>query len=92
MAYIHIAVPLLMLSWGLSVTDITSWVRAVVFGFDVGGLRVSPARISSLACMAATRAVTPDPVGERSTCASAKTQTLDVGALAPSPPSVRIEP
>lgn len=39
------AVPLLMLSWGLSVTDITSWVRAVVFGFDVGGVRVSPARI-----------------------------------------------
>lgn len=40
-----VAVPLLMLSWGLSVADITSWARAVVFGFEVGGIRVSPARI-----------------------------------------------
>ncbi|MEI9902354.1 MAG: DUF3772 domain-containing protein [Hyphomicrobium sp.] len=40
-----VALPLIMLSWGLSVTDITSWVRAVVFGFEIGGVRVSPARI-----------------------------------------------
>lgn len=40
-----IALPLLLLSWGLSVTDITSWVRAVLFGFEIGGIHISPARI-----------------------------------------------
>jgi small-conductance mechanosensitive channel len=39
------AIPLLMLSLGLSVTDVTSWIRAAIFGFDIGGVRVSPARI-----------------------------------------------
>ena len=39
-------------------------------------------QISPLACMAASRAVTPEPVGERSTSASAKTQTFLVGPFA----------
>jgi hypothetical protein len=43
--------------------------------------------------MAANRAVTPEPVGERSTSASAKTQTFLVARPPePSPPSVRIVP
>ena len=41
-----------------------------------------PLAIWPRACMAASRAVTPDPVGERSTSASANTQTLRVGASA----------
>ena len=46
-----------------------------------------------LACMAASRAVTPEPVGERSTSASANTQTFLVGRSEKlSSPSVRIEP
>lgn len=57
-----VAIPLLMLSWGLSVTDITSWVRAALFGFEVGGVRVSPARIFAavvlfVGLLAATRFV-----------------------------------
>ena len=40
-----LAVPLLMLAWGMSGAEIMSWVRAAVFGFDVGGVRVSLARI-----------------------------------------------
>jgi len=43
--------------------------------------------------MAARRAVTPEPVGERSTSASAKTQMFLVARpFAPSPPSVRMVP
>ncbi len=40
-----LAVPLLLLAWGMSGAEIMSWVRAAVFGFDVGGVRVSLARI-----------------------------------------------
>jgi potassium-dependent mechanosensitive channel len=40
-----VAVPLLLLAWGMSGAEIMSWVRAAVFGFDVGGVRVSLARI-----------------------------------------------
>jgi small-conductance mechanosensitive channel len=39
------AIPLLLLSLGLSVPDIVGWIRAAVFGFDIGGIRLSPARI-----------------------------------------------
>ena len=40
-----VAVPLLLLAWGMSGAEIMSWVRAAVFGFDVGGVRISLARI-----------------------------------------------
>ncbi len=40
-----LAVPLLLLAWGMSGAEIMSWVRAAVFGFDVGGVRISLARI-----------------------------------------------
>ncbi|MBI1650398.1 DUF3772 domain-containing protein [Hyphomicrobium sulfonivorans] len=39
------ALPLLMLSWGFTGAEITSWARAAVFGFEAGGLRISLARI-----------------------------------------------
>src|SRR4029078_5102968 len=40
-----VAVPLLLLAWGMSGDEIMSWVRAAVFGFDVGGVRISLSRI-----------------------------------------------
>ena len=40
-----LAVPLLLLAWGMSGAEIMSWVRAAVFGFDVGGVRISLSRI-----------------------------------------------
>jgi small-conductance mechanosensitive channel len=39
------AVPLLLFSWGFSTPEVTSWLNSAVFGFDVGGVRVSLARI-----------------------------------------------
>jgi len=42
---IALAVPLLLLAWGMSWPEIASWIRAAVFGFEVGGVRVSLARI-----------------------------------------------
>ena len=55
-------------------------------------IRVWPGATLPLACIAASLAVTPEPVGERSTSASANTQTFRVGPSEPSPPSVRIVP
>jgi small-conductance mechanosensitive channel len=40
-----IAAPLLLMSLGMTYAEIMSWVRAAIFGFDVGGVRVSLARI-----------------------------------------------
>jgi potassium-dependent mechanosensitive channel len=40
-----VAVPLLLLAWGMSSAEIMSWVRAAVFGFEVGGVRISLGRI-----------------------------------------------
>ena len=40
-----VAVPLLLLAWGMTTAEIQSWMRAAVFGFDVGGVRISLARI-----------------------------------------------
>ena len=40
-----VAVPLLLLAWGMTAAEIQSWMRAAVFGFDVGGVRISLARI-----------------------------------------------
>lgn len=57
-----LAVPLLLLSWGISSAEITSWIRAAVFGFEVGGVRISLARIIAalalfVGLLAATRFV-----------------------------------
>lgn len=57
-----VGVPLLLLSWGLSTAEIMSWVRAALFGFEVGGVRISLARILValtlfVALLAATRFV-----------------------------------
>lgn len=35
----------LALSWGYTVSDIGSWTRTLIVGFDVGGVRISPAQI-----------------------------------------------
>ncbi|MFA5897955.1 MAG: mechanosensitive ion channel domain-containing protein [Hyphomicrobium sp.] len=40
-----VAIPLLLLSWGLSTADIMSWARAALFGFEVGGIHISLSRI-----------------------------------------------
>ncbi len=40
-----VAVPLLLLAWGTSGAEIMSWMRAAMFGFDVGGVRISLSRI-----------------------------------------------
>ncbi len=57
-----VGVPLLMLSWGVTSAEIMSWLRAAVFGFEVGGVRVSLARILAalalfVGLLAATRFV-----------------------------------
>lgn len=40
------SVPILLLSWGFSGTDLATWAGTLVFGFEVGGVRISPARIA----------------------------------------------
>ncbi|MEM9028741.1 MAG: mechanosensitive ion channel domain-containing protein, partial [Pseudomonadota bacterium] len=40
-----IAVPILLLSWGFSSADIAGWTRTLIFGFEVGQVHISPARI-----------------------------------------------
>lgn len=42
---VTIAVPLLLLQWGFSSTDILDWVKAAVFGFEIGQFKISLARI-----------------------------------------------
>lgn len=42
---ILLAIPALFLSWGFSATDIWIWTRTLIFGFEIGSVRVSPARI-----------------------------------------------
>ncbi|MEZ5818044.1 MAG: DUF3772 domain-containing protein [Hyphomicrobiaceae bacterium] len=39
------ALPLLMLQWGFSGADIRDWLKALLFGFEVGQFRISLARI-----------------------------------------------
>ena len=39
------ALPALLLQWGFAWTDIGGWAKAAVFGFEVGHLRISLARI-----------------------------------------------
>ena len=57
-----VAIPLLLLSWGVSSAEIISGARAAVFGFDAGGIHISLARIMAaiglfVAVLAATRFV-----------------------------------
>jgi len=57
-----VAIPLLLLSWGVSSAEIISGARAAVFGFDAGGVHISLARIMAaialfVAVLAATRFV-----------------------------------
>jgi len=40
-----VAVPLILMAWGISAPEILSWLRAAVFGFEVGGVRISLVRI-----------------------------------------------
>ena len=44
-ALAFVAVPLLLFSWGFSAPEVSGWLNTAVFGFDVGGVRVSLARI-----------------------------------------------
>jgi small-conductance mechanosensitive channel len=39
------ALPLLMLQWGFSGADIRDWLKALLFGFEIGQFRISLARI-----------------------------------------------
>ncbi len=45
LALVAIAAPLVLLAWGISGPEIMSWVRGAVFGFEIGGVQVSLARI-----------------------------------------------
>lgn len=40
-----VALPLLLLQWGFSTADIRDWVKAALFGFEIGQFRISLARI-----------------------------------------------
>jgi potassium-dependent mechanosensitive channel len=40
-----LALPLLMLQWGFSPEDIRDWLKAALFGFEIGQFRISLARI-----------------------------------------------
>ena len=40
-----LALPVLMLQWGFSGADIRDWVKALLFGFEIGQFRISLARI-----------------------------------------------
>jgi potassium-dependent mechanosensitive channel len=40
-----IAVPLLLLQWGFAAPDIRDWMRNALFGFEIGGFKISIARI-----------------------------------------------
>lgn len=40
-----IAVPLILVQWGFTAADMRDWIASAFFGFDVGQLRISPARI-----------------------------------------------
>jgi small-conductance mechanosensitive channel len=40
-----VGAPLLLLTWGFSLAEILGWMRALVFGFEVGQFRISLARL-----------------------------------------------
>ena len=39
------ALPLLMMQWGFSWADVRDWLEALLFGFEIGSIRISLARI-----------------------------------------------
>ncbi len=39
------AIPLVLLTWGFTPTDTAAWLKALIFGFEIGQLRISLARI-----------------------------------------------
>jgi potassium efflux system protein len=40
-----IALPLILITWGYSLSEAMAWLRAAVFGFEIGDFRISVARI-----------------------------------------------
>lgn len=40
-----VAIPLLLVSWGYTAQEALTWLRTALFGFEIGEVRVSPARI-----------------------------------------------
>jgi small-conductance mechanosensitive channel len=40
-----VALPLILITWGYSLSEALSWLRAAVFGFEIGDFRISLARI-----------------------------------------------
>ncbi len=42
---VTVAVPLLLLQWGFQAADIRDWFKSLVFGFEIGHLKISLARI-----------------------------------------------
>jgi small-conductance mechanosensitive channel len=40
-----VAVPLVLVQWGFTAADIRDWFASAFFGFEIGQLRISPARI-----------------------------------------------
>jgi small-conductance mechanosensitive channel len=44
-ALVLCALPFLMLQWGFSAADIRDWSRTLLFGFEIGQVRISPVRI-----------------------------------------------
>ncbi len=41
-----VALPLILLTWGFTFVDIMAWMKAAIFGFEIGQFRVSLARIA----------------------------------------------
>ncbi len=44
-ALVVLTVPVILMAWGISAGEVLSWVKAAVFGFDIGGVRISLVRI-----------------------------------------------
>ena len=44
-ALLMVAVPLILVQWGFTAADIRDWFARAFFGFEIGQLRISPARI-----------------------------------------------
>ncbi len=45
LSLLTVALPLLLLQWGFQAADIRDWFKSLVFGFEVGHLKISLARI-----------------------------------------------
>lgn len=40
-----VAMPLVMVTWGFSLADTLAWLKTLVFGFEIGQIRISPVEI-----------------------------------------------